>query len=138
MSCEDKTTFIVGTEGGSMFKCSITALGEKSLKSFFDASKGTLRWKQEAISVMENLNSKALGEVKKKVERYCMDKGLKEVSAVNIFDAKPDIKHLFTIPFNLNYEKHLGTVLSVACSPFHRKLYLSSSSDGQIRLYDIS
>jgi hypothetical protein len=71
MSCEDKTTFIVGTEGGSMFKCSISALGEKSLKSFFDAAKSGIRWKQEAISVMENLNSKALAEVKKKVERYC-------------------------------------------------------------------
>ena len=44
---------------------------------------------------------------------------------------------LFTVPFNANYEKHMGPVTGVASSPFVKRLFLSCSSDGQIRLYDM-
>lgn len=52
-------------------------------------------------------------EVKKKVERYVQDKGEKDIWATTVYSAKPDIKLLFTIPFNANYERHLGPVLGL-------------------------
>lgn len=80
----------------------------------------------------------ALQKVIAKVERYCMDKGLKEVQPENIFDAKPDIKHVFSIPFNLNYERHFGPVQKVHFSPFHSRIFLSASVDGSIKMFDYS
>ena len=76
-------------------------------------------------------------EVKKKVERYVMDKGEKDVWAPTVYSAKPDLKQLFGVPFNANYEKHLGPVLGMSASPFVKRLFLSCSSDGQVRMYDI-
>ncbi len=55
-------------------------------------------------------NKQALEKVALQVERYCKDKGIKEVEAANIYDSKPDVKYIFSIPFNLNYERHYGPV----------------------------
>ena len=37
---------------------------------------------------------------------------------------------------NASYEKHLGPCLGISCSPFVKRLFLSCSSDGSVRLYD--
>ena len=75
-------------------------------------------------------------EVKKKVERYVMDKGEKDVWAPTVYHAKPDIKMIFSVPFNSNYERHLGPVTCISASPFIKRLFLTCSTDGQVRLYD--
>jgi hypothetical protein len=76
-------------------------------------------------------------DVKKRVERYVLDKGgEKDIWAPTVYSAKPDVKLIFSIPFNSNYERHLGPVLGLSASPFVRRLFLSSSSDGSVRLYD--
>lgn len=75
--------------------------------------------------------------MKKKVERYVKDKGEKDVTALSVFHAKPDIKLLYPIPFTSNFEKHMGPVTCVSCSPFLKRLFLTCSSDGTIRMYDV-
>jgi len=83
----------VGTEGGSIFKCSITEPQDKDISHFFEGNTGGCRWKQEAIGLLSNLPSKAITEVKKKVERYVMDKGGdKVIDAPTVYSAKPDVK----------------------------------------------
>jgi dynein intermediate chain 1 len=62
---------------------------------------------------------------------------LREVQVQTIFDAKPDIKLLFPSPFTANYEKHLGVVTGVNCSPFLKRLFLTCSVDGAVRMYDV-
>lgn len=42
----DDTTYLVGTEGGSLFKCNIHAPIDKDVSHLFDGSK--VRWKHEA------------------------------------------------------------------------------------------
>jgi WD40 repeat protein len=85
---------------------------------------------------MANLPTKIINEVKKRVERYALDKGDKEVSATTIYSAKCDVKLMFPIAFNTNYEKHMGPVTGASCSPFHRRLFLTASTDGTVRMYD--
>lgn len=119
----------MGTEGGSIFKCNITQPVDKDISHFFDQNT-SVRWKQEAISLLSNLPNKAIMEVKKKVERYVMDKGEKDVWAPTVYSAKPDVKMLFTVPFNANYERHMGPVTGISASPFIKRLFLSCSQDG--------
>jgi WD40 repeat protein len=76
-------------------------------------------------------------EVKKRVEKYAKDKHLSEIEAEDIYNAKVEVKNLFSIPFNLNYEKHLGPVTSVCASPFNRRIFLSCSNDGSVRMFDM-
>lgn len=92
----------------------------------FDALQKHLRWRKEAEEIVNSISNKLLLKgVIEEVERYCMDRGHKEVHPVHIFNAKPDIKSLYSIPFNLNYEKQYGPNQAVSFSPFHRKLFLS-------------
>jgi WD40 repeat protein len=78
-------------------------------------------------------------EVKKRVERYVLDKGTeKDITALTVFSSKPEMKLIFTaVPFEFNYEKHMGPVLALSSSPFVKRLFLSCSSDGTVRLYDM-
>jgi len=89
------------------------------------------------MNLLGNLPNKSIMEIKKKVERYALDKGDKDIFAPTVYSSKPDIKLLFSIPFNANYEKHMGPVLGITCSPFVKRIFLSCSSDGSIRMYDI-
>lgn len=76
-------------------------------------------------------------EVKKVVERFAQDKGDRDIWAPLVFHAKPDIKHIFSNPFNANYEKNLASVTACCNSPFVKRVFLTSSLDGVIRLYDV-
>ena len=89
------------------------------------------------MHILANLPKKNVVEIKKRVERYVQDKGERDVWAHTVYAAKPDIKLLFPIAFNANYEKHLGPVSSIACSPFQKRIFLSCSTDGAIRMYDV-
>jgi WD40 repeat protein len=37
----------------------------------------------------------------------------------------------------MQYDKHFGPVLGVSASPFNKRLFLTCSADGSIRLYDL-
>lgn len=115
---KDINSFIVGTEGGSLFKCNLplTSFNEIiSVAGQFEGLQKKLRWKKEAEDVMNTISNRvSMDTVKQDVERYCMDRSIKEVEAVHIFNAKPDIKLLFSIPFNLSYEKHFGPCQGVS------------------------
>ena len=87
--------------------------------------------------VLSNLPPKAMNDVKKKVERYAQDKGEKEIQVQTVFNAKPDIKLLYPSPFTSNFEKHMGPVTGLTCSPFIKRLFLTCSVDGAVRMYDV-
>lgn len=131
----EDNTYLVGTEGGSIFKCSVTPPSDSDISHLFE--KSSLRWKQDAVQVIANLPVKAMNEVKKKVERYAQDRGNRDVTAETVFSAKPDIKLLYPSPFTANYERHNGLVSGVNCSPFLKRLFLTCSVDGSVRLYDV-
>lgn len=139
----DKNTFILGTEGGSIFKCNLalaTFAQQISASGIFENIPKKLRWKDEAIEIMNTItNAVELEKMKQEIERYCMDRQHKEVDAVHIFNAKPDMKVLYSIPCTMAYEKQqYGPCQAISCSPFHRKLFLSCSIDGSIKLYEIN
>ena len=100
-----------------MFKCTVNLASDGDVSSLVNDNP-SVRWKPEALSVIENVPKKSLMEVKKRVERYVQDKGEKDIWALTVFAAKPDIKLLYPIPFSSNYEKHLGPVQAISCSPF--------------------
>ena len=87
--------------------------------------------------VLANLPPKAMNDVKKKIERYAQDKGEKEIQVQTVFNAKPDIKLLYPSPFTSNFEKHMGPVTGLTCSPFIKRLFLTCSVDGAVRMYDV-
>ena len=131
-------TYFVGTEGGQIFKCSITPPSASDISHFFDNSSSSVRWKKEAEEILANLPSKVVIDVKKRVERYAQDSAKRDIYADTVYMAKPPIKLLFPNAVTANFEKHLGPCVSISCSPFLKRLFLTGSSDGSVRLYDSS
>ena len=136
----DPEMIVVGTDSGACYRCKVSAglnlFGQES--GPFDQMPQSLRWKQEAAQVMNLItNKKGMENVLKIVERYCIDQGMKEIEASHIFDSKPNIRYLFSVPFNRSYEeKHFGPVTKVRFNPFISRIFLSCSVDGVIKLYD--
>ncbi|GLC41313.1 WD repeat-containing protein 34 [Pleodorina starrii] len=79
-------TFLVGTEGGKIFKC------------YNDAN---------------DVNTKEFSRA---------------VAAGERFDLRTPVKEA-------GYQAHAGAVFGLDCSPFQRDLFLTSSTDGSVRLY---
>ena len=131
-------SYFVGTEGGQIFKCTIKPPSDSDISHFFDGSSSSVRWKKEAEEILANLPSKVVIDVKKRVERYAQDSAKREVYADTVYMAKPPIKLLFPNAVTANFEKHLGPCVSISCSPFLKRLFLTGSSDGSVRLYDSS
>ena len=59
------------------------------------------------------------------------------MQVLSVFNAKPDIKLLYPSPFTANYEKANGPITGINCSPFLKRLFLSCSVDGAIRMFDV-
>lgn len=55
----------------------------------------------------------------------------------NIFQAKPEMRKLYVNPISFAYEQHYGPVYSISFSPFYRNLFLTSSLDGSIKMFDV-
>lgn len=131
----EDNTYLVGTEGGAIFKLNIGQPSDQDISHM--VSNSQLRWKQDAIQVLANLSVKNVNDVRKIVERYAQDRGNKEVTAETVFSAKPKIANLFPPSITANYERHNGPVTGLHCSPFLKRLFLTCSVDGAVRMYDV-
>ena len=136
---EDINSFILGTEEGSIFKLNIPMTsfsGQFETIGDFGSLQKKLRWKKEAEEFMNTINNNKIGldKLKQDVERYWMDRGFKEVEPVHIFNSKPDIRTLYSIPISMNYEKQEGPNTGISWSPFQSMLFLSCSVDGTIKM----
>ena len=98
---------------------------------------GDLKWKEDAIVFMENLQNQSIPDITKSVIEHCKVKSKSEVDAQSIFNSKPDIKKLYGVAQNFRFEKNMGPTYSVKCSPFHRNLFATCSTDGTIKLFDL-
>lgn len=74
VNCKDINSFIVGTEGGSIFKCNIPLsafANQINVANNFEGIQKKLRWKKEAEDVINTIPKKAnMEKVKQEVERY--------------------------------------------------------------------
>jgi WD40 repeat protein len=140
-SCEDKDTFIIGTEAGSILRAVVANISfEKKQKVLFEQKSEiakNLKWKEESLPVMVNLNQKVIPEIKMFVEEYAKNNGIQEILPKHIFASKPDLRKIYPNPVTSAFEPHMGPVYSVHFSPFHRNVFISSSLDGSVRLYDL-
>ncbi len=55
----------------------------------------------------------------------------------HVLNSKPDMRKLYINPVSFAFEPHLGPVYSVNFSPFLRNIFISSSLDGSVRIYDM-
>jgi len=128
----DPWLFVVGTETGNVIRAFRPPPGAS-----MGRPTGSYAWKDDAVLLLDQLSANARLQLQHHVEGYCRTAGLKEVSAEVIFQSKPDPLVLFPAPKTTDLEPHAGPVTVAAFSPFHRKLMLTGSADGSVKLFDV-
>ncbi|KRX07564.1 WD40-repeat-containing domain [Pseudocohnilembus persalinus] len=135
---EDKNTFIIGSEAGSVLRGTFRNVNyDKRNKVLLEQSTSNLKWRSNTNPLMLNLENKYFPELKQYIENACKQRGYQDIDISNIFQSKPEMRKFYINPINFAYEQHFGPVYSISYSPFHRNLFLTSSIDGSIRLYDL-
>merc|ERR1712113_277419 len=98
---------------------------------------GQYTWKPDAIALLDQLAANSRLQLQNHVENHCRNTGAKEVTAEVVFQSKPDPAVIFPAPKTTDLEPHSGPVTVATFSPFHRKLLLTGSVDGSVKLYDV-
>merc|ERR1712232_253915 len=98
---------------------------------------GMYSWKPSAVALLDQLAANSRLQLQHHVEGYCRTSGIKEISADVVFGSKPDPVVIFPAPKTTDLEPHAGPVTVATWAPFHRKLLLTASVDGAVKLYDV-
>lgn len=131
----DASNFVIGTEGGGLVK---SLQHSKLLKRKGYVKSGEWRYSVEAARILENVADVNRYEVKRHIERFVNERdGKKLVEVDDIFAARPKATNLYPNGGKFAFEPHSGPVYKVAFSPFHRNIFLSCSTDGTIRVYNM-
>jgi len=128
----DPWLFVVGCEAGSVMRAFRAPPGASMPKP-----QGQYSWKPSAVALLDQLVSNSRLQLQHHVENYCRMAGKKEVTAEVVFLSKPDPATIFPAPKTTDLEPHHGPVVCAAFSPFHRKLLLTGSTDGSVKMYDV-
>lgn len=128
----DPWLFVVGAETGTVMRAFRPPPGASMGKP-----QGQYTWKPDACALLDQLAANSRLTLQNHVEGHCRNTGAKEVTAEIVFQSKPDPTVIFPAPKTTDLEPHAGPVVVASFSPFHRKLLLTGSSDGAIKLYDV-
>merc|ERR1719454_1695691 len=128
----DPWLFVVGCETGTVMRAFRPPPGASMGKP-----QGNYSWKPSAVALLDQLAANSRLQLQNHVENYCRTNNIAEVTPLVIFNSKPDPALIFPAPKTTDLEPHSGPVSVAAFSPFHRKLLLTGSIDGSVRLYDV-
>jgi WD40 repeat protein len=128
----DPWLFVIGCETGTIMRAFRPPPGASMGKP-----QGQYSWKPSAVALLDQLAANSRLTLQHHVEQHCRTVGINEVGADIVFGSKPDPNVIFPAPKTTDLEPHAGPVTVVTFSPFHRKLLLTGSIDGSVRLYDV-
>jgi WD40 repeat protein len=128
----DPWLFVVGCETGTVMRAFRPPPGASMGKP-----QGQYSWKPSAVTLLDQLAANSRLQLQHHVENHCRTAGIKEITADVVFQSKPDPAVLFPAPKTTDLEPHSGPVCVATFSPFHRKLLLTGSTDGSVKLYDV-
>ena len=88
-SCEDKTSFIIGTESGHVFKALINGAlrDRKKFPELVSSIAGAPRWNQDTYLFMSNIHTKYFPEIKIHTSKFCKNNEIEDIHCGNIFDS---------------------------------------------------
>lgn len=128
----DPWLFVVGSETGTVMRAFRSPPGASMGKP-----QGQYNWKPSAVALLDQLAANSRLQLQHHVESYCRTTGAKEISAEVVFQSKPDPAVIFPAAKTTDLEPHSGPVTVATFSSFHRKLLLTGSADGSVKLYDV-
>ena len=75
-------------------------------------------------------------ELIKESEKFLKNKDVVEINPDEFFKTKPDINKIYKNALKSNFEKHISVVSCISFHYFIKNLFLSTSYDGSLRVYN--
>jgi hypothetical protein len=129
--------YLIGTMDGNIYKSAFSKPSDSNHDYLFSQGSGSV-WRKAVRYLTSNMQDNELAEMKNNFEVFCRDKNIVDFNPEEFFKLKPDINKLYKNSLKMNYEKHISMVTSVASNLFIKGLFLSTSLDGSLRLYNQS
>mmetsp|Transcript_31097 Transcript_31097/g.50101 ORF Transcript_31097/g.50101 Transcript_31097/m.50101 type:complete len:691 (+) Transcript_31097:367-2439(+) len=133
----DFVNYVVGTEGGGVLRCERKMRSYKKKKKQIYKDTNLLKWDHEVEQVLRFLPRRSRDSVKNSMRKYATKTGAKIIRLEELYASRPNPLHLFPPASKQAFEKHGGPVYGIAASPFHRNIFLTCSTDGSLRLYNM-
>jgi WD40 repeat protein len=146
-SSQDSFQFVLGSEMGSVYKCTRE---EADLRHMMDRGPD-LAWTADGLAVLRTIvkpgaaggsgdgggDSADVHAFKAHVEKFARERGLREVNRSVVFESKPPLDLLYPTPVSFEFAPHDGPVHDVQASPFSRNVFLTCSSDSSVKMYSL-
>ena len=136
---EDPTTFVVGLEGGQLFKGSLLANELRSINMVqreMVAVGEVKEWGRDAAQLMTRVPQASYPRIRQRAEKEAAISRESTVTPSHVYRTNPEPRELFASPLSFRYRAHSGPVYAACYSPFHRNVFLTASTDGSIRFYN--
>lgn len=136
----DQFTYLIGCYDGNIYKCQFTKPNDESGSSqdhIFINKQGVV-WRQAVRTLISNMKEKEVIELKSSIERLCLDKDIINLDRDEFYNMRPDVNKIYKNALKAHYEKHFGIVTSVSYNYFIKNLFMTTSYDGTLRLYNAS
>ncbi|GBG31598.1 Dynein intermediate chain 1 [Hondaea fermentalgiana] len=132
-------TFLVGSEGGALCRCSARPMPDLARGPKARASLGlrSSKWSADAQDVLLAAEPKDRAVLKQNAERHAELENIGQIDAAALYEASRAEHYMYRGGVRFKYQPHVGPVHAVACSPFHRNAFLSCGADGHLRLYSL-
>ena len=149
-SRQEPSIFVAGLEGGQLYKCSLLANEQRAVEDVL-TQRSELPWSAAAAALLTRVAEPLYSRLKLRVEKEAMLARDKEVHPSKIYavaaytaEEQPfggarltPSEKLFGSPVSFAYEGHSGPIYGVSCSPYHRNVFLSVSTDTSVRLFNM-
>ena len=108
-SAADPSTFVVGLEHGEVLKC---GLGANELRSAEAVRRqhSDVPWSHGAAALLARVPAAQFPRLKQKIDRQAVLKREREVGPALVYDAKPEMEHLYAAQFWRN-SAQFGAIL---------------------------
>jgi hypothetical protein len=132
----NRNIFIVGSEGGSILRATLTPINHHSnteAKIMLDMQ-GAVKFKPQVYPFLLNLFPKNLREVKAHVEKVCQANKVDQVdSLATLLNTRPELRNLYPNPITFAYEALAYPVSTISYNRYG--LFIANGGEGYSRIY---
>ena len=137
-STYDSFEYLIGTFDGNIYKCKYEkpTTDSGSVHDYIFMDKKGVVWREKVRTLIANMKEKEILEMKKTMERICLDKGLINLDINEFYKLRPDVNKVYKNALKAHFEKHFSVVTSINYNTFIKNLFITTSYDGTLRVYN--
>ena len=122
---------IVGTESGILINVDVI----KPLSTKLSSMNTSLKWSTNAIRAISRVSSGKINNIIARIESKAVKDKKRGVDFATVYSSQIEPHVLFPTSHIQSYKPHIGQVTAIDFCPGNQSLFVTSGTDGELRLY---